>query len=224
MLPIKTAKVEGRQRNRGLTDYSGRKWGRLTALSLVKREPKQNNHAWLFRCDCGAEKTIGIKSVRSGNTASCGCLAGEVLAARNTTHGMSRQHPREYRSWKDMRSRCCCPTDTDYANYGGRGITVCARWQSFAAFFEDLGERPAEHTLDRIDVNRGYSPENCRWAPAEVQANNKRSNFIITHDGRSQTLQQWADETGIQRETLKWRVTQQWPMEKVFCPTDLRST
>lgn len=223
-MKIDTEKAEGRVRNRPLKDYCGQRFGRLTALSLSERDAsKENNHLWLFRCDCGNEKLARIKLVRGGKTRSCGCLAREAVVSRNTTHGLTKENAAEYRSWKDMRSRCNNPRDSDFADYGGRGISVCDAWADFSAFLADMGPRPEHHTLDRIDVNAGYSPANCRWAGAVQQANNKRSNRFIEMDGRSQTLQQWCAEYGTDHSKVRYRLSRGMELRDALQPGDLRS-
>ena len=220
---IKAEKPEGRVRNRPLKDYAGQRWGRLTAVALIARDTSsENNHVWRFSCDCGGVKDAKIKLVRSGRTTSCGCVARETLAARNTSHGMTKTHSAEYRSWKDMRSRCNNSGDSDYADYGGRGITITPRWDDFETFAADMGRRPRGCTLDRIDVNGGYSPGNCRWADATVQANNKRSNRVIEHDGRAQTLQQWCREFGVEISKVRYRLSRGLPLPDALKPGDLR--
>lgn len=121
-----------------------------------------------------------------------------------------------------MRSRCRNPNDSDYADYGGRGIAVCDRWQAFAAFYDDMGDRPAGFTLDRIDVNGNYEPTNCRWAGAQQQANNKRSNRAIEIGGVSQTLQQWCDQFGVEPSKARYRLRQGWALDQVFSLGDFR--
>lgn len=221
-MAIKLEALPGRLRNRPLKDYSGQRFGRLTAVSLLEREPLQNNHLWRFVCDCGTEKPIRIKSVRSGHTSSCGCMQREALASRNETHGLSRLKPREYRSWKDMRARCSNPNNDDYADYGGRGIRVCERWNDFSAFCADMGDRQAGRTIDRIDNNGNYEPGNCRWSEAKTQANNKRSNRVITMGGVSKTLQAWCDQFGIEPSKVRYRLSRGWSLEAAFSPEDYR--
>jgi hypothetical protein len=144
------------------------------------------------------------------------------LSERNTTHGLSRAQPREYRTWKDMRSRCNTPTDTDYPDYGGRGIRVCERWNDFAAFYADMGDRPRGMSIDRIDVNDDYAPDNCRWATAKEQANNKRSNHRIEFQGETKTLQQWCDELGIEQSKVRYRLRVGMPVARAFSLEDFR--
>ena len=115
-----------------------------------------------------------------------------------------------------MRQRCENPGSTQWPHYGGRGITVCARWQDFANFFADMGERPANCTLDRIDNDGPYSPENCRWATQKEQTNNRRRNRMITFGGETKTLQQWAERTGINHSTILMRFKLGWPVERAL--------
>lgn len=117
-----------------------------------------------------------------------------------------------YRSWTSMRQRCNDVDDKDYANYGGRGITVCERWNnSFAAFFQDMGERPEGHTIDRINNNGNYEPGNCRWAKVKTQSNNTRKNYYVEYMGRVQTAKQWAEELKIvEYKTLLYRLRTGW--------------
>jgi len=213
-------KPRGRGLGRPFLDWAGSKRGRLTAISIVGRE--NGKTLWRFQCDCGNIVSAAIAAVRSGGTQSCGCLAREVVVARNSTHGLSRLRPTEYRSWKDMRARCGNPRNDDYADYGGRGIRVCAAWDDFAAFYADMGGRPTGATIDRIDVNGNYEPGNCRWANATEQANNKRSNHIIQFQGQSRTLAQWCAIFGIEPSKVRYRLKQGWPIDQAFSSQDFR--
>jgi hypothetical protein len=139
------------------------------------------------------------------------------LAARNresATHGMTDS--RTWRSWKGMRRRCNEPTNVAYHKYGGRGIGVCERWSSFALFLEDMGEAPAGMTLDRIDNDGDYSPENCRWATYREQANNRRDNAAVTYRGETHTYAEWSRRVGICRHTLRKRIHAGWTPERAL--------
>ena len=124
------------------------------------------------------------------------------------------RHSKEYGIWVSMRNRCSNPNVKAYANYGGRGIKVCDRWQSFENFYADMGARPDGMTLERIDNDGDYEPSNVRWATRAEQANNKRNNRLLSFDGVTKTLAQWADGLGVSHATLVMRLKQGWPIDK----------
>lgn len=161
-------------------DLTGQKFGRLTVLELSH---KQNGHIfWLCRCDCGELKTAMGGNLKRGHVKSCGCFLRQVSSARLKTHGMSRTS--EYSIWDGMKARCQNVQNTAYPNYGGRGITVCERWQTFENFYADMGSRPSEkHSVDRRDNDRGYEPDNCYWATPTEQLNNTRVNIAVEYEG-----------------------------------------
>jgi hypothetical protein len=162
----------------------GKLVGRLTVIADagIPRKPwhtRETESAWFCRCKCGTEKILWASWLTRRRVVSCGCLQREkaaeialLMGKGNTTHGMS--HTPTHHSWCAMLQRCGNPKDSHWEDYGGRGIFVCARWTSFANFFEDLGKRPEGRTLDRIDVDKGYNKANCRWAGASVQVLNRR--------------------------------------------------
>lgn len=156
---------------------------RFTRLVTIEPVMKGRQLHWRCVCDCGKERVAYISDLIRGQNHSCGCLHREISAARmrilRTSHGHAKgwAETRTYTSWQSMMSRCNNPKASDYARYGGRGISVCDRWRSFEAFLADMGERPADKTLDRRDVHGDYEPENCRWATVSEQNSNKRSRF-----------------------------------------------
>lgn len=168
---------------------SGRRIGRLHVLrDSGTRHPVTGSILWLCICQCGRKKLIETSclSKKKNGVLSCGCLHRERAAQFNRTHGARSMHvtpgvKRAYSSWQNMKTRCMNPHFNEWAEYGGRGITITKRWlgvNGFRAFLADLGERPEGKTLDRINGNKNYEPGNCRWASAEVQAINQRRFYI----------------------------------------------
>jgi hypothetical protein len=179
---------------------------------------KHQRRAVVVRCDCGAVKTLGLANIKKGMTRSCGCLRREATAKKNTTHGMT--HAPEYKIWEGILDRCNVRgrNAKPHKGYAGRGITVCERWQGpdgFANFYEDMGERPSpKHSIDRADNDSGYEPGNCAWATRAEQARNTRRNHVITFQGQSMCLADWAAETGIHKATLGARLNRNgWSVE-----------
>lgn len=190
----------------------GMRFSRLTVIS----ETTQLNQirCFLCRCDCGAEKTIRLEALRSNRTQSCGCLGREMSRKNHTTHGMGESSV--YHSWAAMLQRCRNPNNKDFPRYGGRGITVCERWLNIENFYADMGDKPSHHSIDRIDNNLGYSPENCRWATRIEQGNNLRNNYLITAGCITLTINQWATELSMSRGAIVNRLGKGWTPEKTF--------
>lgn len=162
--------------SRPTVNLAGQAFGRWTALSLSPIRSTGGKRQWNCVCACGTTGIIPASNLRMGRSLSCGCVRAEKairqLREQNVTHDASNS--REYRSWAHMRHRCSNPNSHAWRWYGGRGITVCERWQKFENFLADMGPRPPATTLDRIDGSQGYSKENCRWATADIQGANKR--------------------------------------------------
>jgi hypothetical protein len=173
-------------------------------LVVVSRAANKGRYvAWRCRCDCGSEIVTVGSLLRGSVTQSCGCLRKEVVSKRRYKHGK----PPEYRVWANMKERCTRPANNGYADYGGRGITVCARWaDDFGAFLADMGPRPTpQHTIDRIDNDGNYEPGNCRWATKAEQAFNRRSTVVVVRDGTEMALTAYARAEGICDKTLWYR-------------------
>jgi hypothetical protein len=168
-------------------DITGRRFGRLIAMESVG-STIDGRRLWLCRCDCGIEKSIRGKTLRRGETRSCGCLHQEAVHNRMTTHGATINHKwrPEYRTWVNVKTRCLNPKFKDFHLYGGRGITICDKWRdNFAAFFADMGPKPApEYSIDRIDPDGHYQPDNCRWATWAQQRRNQREHRALASPGR----------------------------------------
>lgn len=192
----------------------GEIFDRWTVIASGEKHP-QNGQFWICRCKCGTTREVRQVSLRRGASRSCGCLRAELHRQVHTKHGLS-QH-REYQIWIDMIHRCTDPSYRNYPDYGGRGIGVCDRWLSVDSFIKDMGPRPSQkHSLDRIDNEQGYSPENCRWATQAEQNRNKRNSKRVTAFGRTQILADWALETGIPRSTVQHRLNRGWSPERAL--------
>ncbi len=197
-------------------DLTGQKFGRLTALSRC--EPKitirgRRESQWLCVCECENKVVVQQNNLRSGHTQSCGCL---VYEPNHVTHGLTL-HPL-YHVWASMKGRCVNPSNRNYRNYGGRGITVCQEWMdSLPAFVRDMGPTyRAGLTLDRIDNSCGYYKANCRWATRTEQQNNRRTNHTLIYNNESHTVCEWARKLHIKPRTLHTRLALGWPIEKVL--------
>ncbi len=202
-------------------DEVGRKYGRLT---VVSRAPNDGGHnrRWLCRCDCGTTSTVREGRLRNGQTKSCGCLIPELNRKKLLIHGERNPRTKEYIAWLGMKSRCYYPQGKYYKNYGGRGITVCGRWlDSYLDFLADVGRAPSPaHTLDRKDNNGNYEPSNVRWATRAQQSNNTRRNHLIRIGDKRLILQEWANESGIDRRVISRRLKRGWsPDRAVYEPS-----
>lgn len=204
----------------GLNDLTGQMFGRLT---VVGRNPQNNIHKkprWDCLCSCGNRHTVDGACLKSGNTSSCGCYLKENPP--RLRHGLSKSL--EYDIWIKMKERCTNPKDKRYARYGGRGISFHPRWESFDCFIEDVGRRPSrKHSLERVDNNLGYTPENCRWATYKEQARNKSNNRILEIDGVKKPLAAWAEIGCVSQHHLRGRLRDGWSVRAaVFTPAGIK--
>lgn len=175
-------------------DMTGQVFGRLTVTEYA------GDRKWRCTCSCGNTVDVARQSLIKGRSTSCGCYRREHTIAKSTTHGKTKS--RIHYTWKNMLQRCQNPRNNSYPDYGGRGIKVCARWQEFENFYTDMGDVPDGMSLDRIDVDGDYEPDNCRWASPKVQARNKRNSIRV--DGIE--LKYLAEELGINYSTLHARL------------------
>ena len=168
------------------------------------------------RCDCGTVSIIRLAHLRSGGSASCGCLSREITAKTKRTHGL--RHSPEYGVWNGIVQRCLNVNQDAHGRYGGRGIVMCDRWrQSFAAFYEDMGPRPSPlHSIERIDNDGNYEPGSCCWATPQQQACNRRSNHLLAFRGESLCIADWARKLGILAGTIKSRLRSGWSIERAL--------
>lgn len=200
-------------------DITGKRFGRYTVLKRVENSANRKAR-WLCRCDCGTEKVVTGYYLRKGRTKSCGCYNRDLITKvgkNNTMHGLS--HTRLYVIWNGMVRRCHNPKAQRYESYGGRGITVCDEWLNDFMTFRAWALSHGYHddlSIDRIDNNKGYNPDNCRWATDSEQANNMSSNTMITFNGKTQNMKQWSIELGISYIALVCRFERGWSVERAF--------
>lgn len=193
-----------------LVNLTNQTFGRLTVLCQVGHEG--GRVSWYCKCSCGGFKIIDSKALRTGKTASCGCLRG--------THKRSKTDPL-YRVWTSMRERCNNPKTKAYKRYGARGIKVCARWDDFEMFIKDMGPRPVGHSIERNNNDGDYEPGNCRWATDLEQAQNTSRTRRITAGGQTKTITKWAKSVGGSTSIIHNRLKQGWS-EEAACLTPTR--
>jgi hypothetical protein len=182
-------------------DLSGQLFGRLEVVAEVDRI--NGRRMWMCRCVCNAELNVEHRSLKSGNTKSCGCLYSDARTEVHKTHGQGGPNrTRAYRIWSNMLTRCRNPLADNYERYGGRGISVCERWLKFEHFFEDMGSPPAGTSIDRIENSGNYEPGNCRWATTQQQNENRRGLRWVEYDGKKMLVSQWAKHLGVNPSTL----------------------
>lgn len=196
----------------------GKKFHNLTVIDFAYK--KNNAKYWLCKCDCGNEKIIQQCHLTSGATHSCGCKKKKQIESMNkerTKHG--KRYTRLYKIWCNMKGRCENPKADNYKYYGARGIKVCDIWEkNFENFYNWSIKNGYEEnlTIDRIDVNGNYCPENCAWKTIKEQENNRRNNRVLMFNGIEKNVTEWSEELGINRETIYKRLRSGWSIEKTL--------
>lgn len=202
-----------------IRDLTGNRYGRLVVLSFAGR--RGGKTMWKCECDCGTIKDVSSSSLLSGYTRSCGCLHRDVYSTwtpPNKTHGM--KDSAEFNIWSMMKNRCTNPNCNRHQFYKDKGIKVCDRWlgpYGFIHFIEDMGMRPGpRYSIDRIDNDGDYCPENCRWATKKEQSNNQSRNLILEYNGKKNTLALWCDELGLNYKRTWKRLKDGWSVKRAF--------
>lgn len=196
----------------------GQKFGRLTAIEIAGQN-KDGRVIYKCLCECGKYVPILAKLLSNGATRSCGCLKSDITKERNTKAGKAHGQAASptYSSWRAMLRRCLIPGSPSYEHYGGRGITVCERWMDIRNFIEDMGIRPGtRYSIDRIDCNGNYEKSNCRWATKKEQSRNRNCCHKVTLMGRTATVAEWSEISGIPDSTIYQRLAKGMPVEEVF--------
>jgi hypothetical protein len=193
----------------------GTKVNNLEVLGLSDGRSINYTFQMKTRCVCGVEKLVSAPRLANGTAKSCGCLGGMQNRRQQRTHGFWQKGT--YNSWANAKRRCNNPKNPRYRHYGGRGIQVCDRWKTFEQFLIDMGERPSnKHSLDRIDVDGNYCPENCRWATNREQGNNTKRNVRLVFEGRVRTISEWSTELGISYSLLHSRIQNGWTVRRTL--------
>lgn len=202
---------------RKVIDLTGRPFGRLTAIERANNKDTQTQ--WKCLCDCGKIVVVAGSSLRGGVSKSCGCLRKEITAANCKKYLEDDTQTRLYKIWSSMKTCTENERVKSYKDYGGRGIYICKEWKdSFLSFKQWALNHGYQNdlTIDRIDNEKGYFPENCRWVNRTVQNSNKRNNHYLSFQGQTKTLTEWAKEYGLKRATIRTRLKLGWDIEKAL--------
>lgn len=199
-----------------VNDLTGKKIGKLIVIKRCGSN-KNGRALWLCKCDCGNTKIVCGNSLLTKLTISCGCYNKELVKKVNLKHNMS--YTKLYKVWQGMKTRCYDKNFMYYYNYGGRGITICDEWKNdFSKFYEWIINNGYEEglTIDRINVNGNYEPNNCRWITKREQNNNMNKTIFIEYNGKRQTISQWSKELNISRVALYERIKRGWNAKKTL--------
>jgi hypothetical protein len=195
----------------------GQVFGRWTVIAFDESVKAYEKSRWICKCECGVEKSVLQDSLLAGRSLSCGCYEYELTSIRSRTHGESSTHL--YKAWNSMKERCLYEKFPGYKDYGGRGIVICDEWVNDYLTFKEwaLNNGYAKTlSLDRIDVNGNYTPQNCRWITMSEQQHNKRTNVFLEYNGERHTLAQWGMITGLGKSTIISRKNKGWSVEQIL--------
>ena len=194
----------------------GQVFGRLTVIR--RAGSRAGRVTWACMCECGSTVEVVSHALTSGHTKSCGCWKDERNRGTPVKHGHARRGASltpTYKTWQNMMTRCYNQKVKSFKDYGERGIKVCNGWHIFENFLADMGERPKGTTLDRVDNNGDYTPDNCRWATKLTQARNTRANYVVDFRGEQMTQVEFAERLGMSQSTVSRRLRNGWAPEQV---------
>lgn len=198
----------------------GNKYGRLTVLKLAPKRENSTKRYWICECECGNIIEVRTANLISGHTKSCGCLHKEILKQDRYGNNIDNinKHKIIYSVWNSMRSRCYNPKNKAYKYYGERGIKICDEWQYFPNFKKWACENGYNIglTIDRIDSNGNYEPNNCRWTTMKKQQNNKRNTKYLTYKGITKPVAEWRDIYGLTKDQINYRIRAGWDIEEIL--------
>lgn len=201
-----------------LIDLTGQKFGRLTVIERAKNA-KYSSVRWLCQCDCGQQTVVTAGNLKNNHTRSCGCLRRDINSKIHYIHGYSHSKNKRneiYTIWKDIVKRCNNSNCNNYENYGGRGIRICNKWLKFINFLEDMGERPRGMSVDRINNDGDYCPENCKWSTRKEQNRNSRHNVLITINNKTRCLSEWCEFYQLPYQKVYGRLYRGWIPEEAL--------
>lgn len=205
-------------------DLTGIQFGRLIAIKTIGLD-NNKGYIWECKCECGTICQVRSHDLVRGATKSCGCLHRETIVGNKfaTIHG---QYGTDlFNTWRHIKERCLLTYNKNYNHYGGRGITICNEWKENYFVFKDWSINNGYSkglSIDRINNDGNYEPNNCRWTTMKVQGNNRSTNIFVTYQDKTQTLSQWSEEKGINKGTLYGRFRKGWKDEKLFSEPDKR--
>lgn len=198
-----------------LIDITNKRFGKLIAIRLLKKRVDGRSY-WLCKCDCGKTRKALGGGLRAGHIKSCGCLYTET----RTIHGYSKGKRKRigYNCWAGMIQRCYYPNSVSYHNYGGKGIKVCKRWRnSFLNFLNDMGNRPSfNHSIERLNRNKHYTPSNCKWATRIEQSRNTKNNVYIKYKNIKMTIAEWAECLNLEYSTFRYYLSKKRNMKWIY--------